>query len=103
MRPYASGLSLTSYNAVTECPAPISPASLILLGDVFYERPLAERMQAFGKAAVADGHDVLVGDPSRAYLPADGCLHEIASYEVPVTRALEDAEIRRSRVFRFVR
>ena len=80
-----------------------SPASLILLGDVFYERPLAERMQAFGKAAVADGHDVLVGDPSRAYLPADGCLHEIACYEVPVTRALEDAEIRRSRVFRFVR
>ena len=76
--------------------------SLILIGDLFYERGLAADMRELAFQATNDGHTVLVGDPSRAYLPGTGELKEIACYEVPVTRALEDAEIRRTRVFRFI-
>ncbi len=41
-----------------------------------------------------------VGDPGRAYLPKDR-LRRLASYEVPVTRALEDAEVKRTTVWAF--
>lgn len=42
---------------------------------------------------------MLIGDPGRSYLPR-GKLEALATYEVPVTRALEDAEIKRSSVWR---
>jgi predicted nicotinamide N-methyase len=41
----------------------------------------------------------LVGDPGRNYLPREG-LTPVAEYRVPTTRELEDAEVRRTRVFR---
>jgi predicted nicotinamide N-methyase len=43
---------------------------------------------------------VLIGDPRRAYLPLDrlDCMIE---YAVPVTRELEDSEIKPTGVFRF--
>jgi len=44
---------------------------------------------------------VLVADPGRAYLPASG-LDEIACYDVPTDRDLEDREMRRTRVLRVV-
>ena len=72
----------------------------VLLGDVFFERPLAERVAAFAADAVAAGSRVLVGDPGRSYLPKDR-LEQLAEYRVPVTRALEDAEVKRSVVWRF--
>ena len=43
---------------------------------------------------------VLVGDPGRSYLPRP-LLLQVAEYRVPVTRDLEDAEIKRSCVYRF--
>jgi predicted nicotinamide N-methyase len=46
------------------------------------------------------GATVLIGDPGRSYLPKDR-LERLAEYEVPVTRALEDAEMKRSSVWRF--
>ena len=46
------------------------------------------------------GATVLVGDPRRAYLARD-LLEPIAAYDVPVTRALEDADVKRAGVFRF--
>ena len=42
---------------------------------------------------------MLIGDPGRSYLPRER-LEALATYEVPVTRALEDAEIKRSSVWR---
>jgi predicted nicotinamide N-methyase len=45
------------------------------------------------------GRTVLVGDPGRSYLPKDR-LEAVESYEVPVTRELEDAEIKRTAVWR---
>jgi predicted nicotinamide N-methyase len=43
---------------------------------------------------------VLIGDPGRSYL-ARNQLVAIATYEVPVTRDLEDCEIKRASVWRF--
>jgi predicted nicotinamide N-methyase len=74
---------------------------IVLAGDVFYERPLAERLLPWFSALSARGADVLVGDPGRSYLPKDR-LEALAVYQVPVTRALEDAEIKRTTVWRFV-
>ena len=46
------------------------------------------------------GATVLIGDPGRSYLAKDR-LERLATYEVPVTRALEDSEVKRSSVWRF--
>ncbi|WP_228259616.1 class I SAM-dependent methyltransferase [Siculibacillus lacustris] len=72
----------------------------VLLGDVFFEEPMATRVAAFAADATAHGADVLIGDPGRAYLPTDR-LERLAEYQVPTTRALEDSEVKRTRVWRF--
>ncbi|MGB8313726.1 MAG: methyltransferase, partial [Aestuariivirga sp.] len=41
---------------------------------------------------------ILIGDPGRSYLPKDR-LEKLAEYNVPVTRDLEDAEIKRTSVW----
>jgi predicted nicotinamide N-methyase len=41
----------------------------------------------------------LIGDPGRSYLPRSQLRHVI-DYNVPVTRELEDAEIKRTSVWR---
>ena len=69
------------------------------LGDLFYERELAERVLDLIEDAALQGVDVLVGDPRRSYFPTER-FAQVASYEVPVTRELEDAEIKRTAVWR---
>jgi predicted nicotinamide N-methyase len=71
---------------------------IICAGDVCYERDMAERVIAWLSALSARGATVLIGDPGRSYLPK-ARLEAVATYEVPVTRALEDAEIKRSSVW----
>jgi predicted nicotinamide N-methyase len=72
---------------------------LVLVGDLFYERSLAERVLFSIERARAGGADVLVGDPQRSYFPKER-FSAIAHYQVPVTRELEDAEIKRAAVWR---
>jgi len=76
-------------------------ADVILVGDLFYERALADRVLAFVESAAAAGVLVLVGDPQRNYFPKDR-FEAVAEYRVPVTRDLEDAEIKRTAVWRLV-
>jgi predicted nicotinamide N-methyase len=71
---------------------------LITAGDVFYEKPFAERVLTWLKAAGNDGARVLIGDPGRSYFPKSG-LRRLAEYSVPTTRELEDAEVKRSGVW----
>ena len=73
---------------------------VLLAGDVFYDRVLAERLVPWFQELRRDGVVVLIGDPGRSYLPKSG-LERLAVYEVPVTRALEDSEIKRTTVWRF--
>jgi predicted nicotinamide N-methyase len=72
---------------------------VVLAGDAFYEKPLADRLAPWLRALARRGACVLVGDPGRTYFPKRG-LELLATYEVPVTRALEDAEIKRTSVWR---
>ena len=74
---------------------------LVLAGDVFYDRELAARLAPWFSSLRQSGTEVLVGDPGRSYLPKDR-LEALAVYEVPVSRALEDSEIKRTTVWRFV-
>ncbi|MGE0232912.1 MAG: methyltransferase [Flavobacteriaceae bacterium] len=87
----------TTTNDLLDAPPP--PCDLLLIGDMFFDREIAPRMERFARAAVAAGADVLIGDPGRAYLPKDK-LEQLAVYEVPVSRALEDSEVKRTRVWR---
>jgi len=75
-------------------------ADVILVGDLFYERALADNVLAFIEAAATAGPLVLIGDPQRNYFPK-GRFEAIAEYHVPVTRDLEDAEIKKTAVWRF--
>lgn len=70
----------------------------VLAGDICYERALAGRVIDWLSTLAARGARVLIGDPGRSYLPRER-LTEVATYQVPVTRALEDAEIKKSSVW----
>jgi predicted nicotinamide N-methyase len=74
-------------------------ADVILVGDLFYDRDLAPRVLAWLLDQQSRGRDVLVGDPGRTYLPRDK-LEQIAAYDIPVTRALEDSEVKRAAVWK---
>jgi predicted nicotinamide N-methyase len=71
---------------------------VVLAGDVFYSRAMAGRVLPFLRRAAARGSLVLVGDPGRAYLPADGMIKQ-AAYDVPVVEALESVPVRRTTVW----
>jgi predicted nicotinamide N-methyase len=76
-------------------------ADVVLAGDVFYDRDFAARLVPWFSMLAAQGKQVLLGDPGRSYLPKDR-LEALACYEVPVSRALEDSEIKKTTVWRFV-
>lgn len=80
----------------------IGAASLwdvILVGDLFYERPLAERLLAWLRPLAVPA---LLGDPGRNYFPKSD-VEELARYKVQTTRDLEDREIRDTGVYRLAR
>jgi predicted nicotinamide N-methyase len=72
---------------------------VILVGDLFYERPLAERLLAW---LVPMDAVALLGDPGRTYFPKTN-IEKLASYSVQTTRDLEDREIRETGVYRLSR
>ena len=75
-------------------PAPV--CDVILVGDMFYEKELAQRCFDFLKTSKAEA---LIGDPGRSYLPKDKLI-QVASYSVPVSRELEDSEIKKTAVWK---
>jgi predicted nicotinamide N-methyase len=72
---------------------------VILVGDMCYERPLAERLMAW---LATCGAEILLGDPGRTYFPKEG-LTRLAQYNVMTTRELEDREIRETGVWQLNR
>ena len=73
---------------------------VVLAGDVSYERDMAQRVTDWLERLAGRGATVLVGDPGRSYLARER-LEPVAEYRVPVTRALEDSEIKKTQVWRF--
>lgn len=89
-------VAVTSEDLLAAAP-PIT--DVLLIGDLFYERALAEAVMQLALKASAAGAAVYVGDPRRSYFPASE-FDLVAEYQVPVTRELEDSEIKRCAVWR---
>ena len=98
MNARANGVSveLTSENLLDKEP---DAFDVVLVGDLFYERRLAAIVLTFAERAAAAGALVLIGDPQRNYFPR-GRFQLAAQYPVPVTRDLEDTEIKTTAVWR---
>ncbi len=73
---------------------------VVLAGDVSYQKDMADAVTPWLEALARRGALVLIGDPRRSYLALDR-LECVIEYRVPVTRALEDADIKRTGVFKF--
>ncbi len=71
------------------------PWTVILAGDISYQKDTADRVHVWLAAEARRGVAVLVGDPGRAYLPRSG-LRTLADYAVPVLPSLEDAAVKRT-------
>ncbi|MDE3176731.1 MAG: methyltransferase [Pseudomonadota bacterium] len=73
---------------------------VVLAGDVSYERDMAGAVTDWLEGLARRGAQVLIGDPGRSYLARDR-LERIALFATPVSRDLEDCEIKQSGVYRF--
>ncbi len=93
-RENAVAVDFTAQDMVGHC----GEWDVVLAGDVFYDKAFTERLLPWFSALGARGAKILVGDPGRAYLPKTG-LEALATYEVPVTRVLEDSEVKRTTVW----
>jgi predicted nicotinamide N-methyase len=85
-------------NHVTLGNEPDAP-DVVLAGDVFYSRTVADRITDRLRSFRRDSADVLVGDPGRGYFP-ERLFDLVAEYVVPVPAALEDAETLTTGVWR---
>ncbi len=74
---------------------------VVLAGDVFYDSAFAGALIPWFRRLAERGAAVVVGDPGRSYCPK-GRMAPLATYAVPVTRALEDNEVKRTTVWRFL-
>ena len=72
---------------------------IILVGDMCYERPLAESLMGWLNSRDAV---ILLGDPGRSYFPKQG-LERLALYNVTVARDLEDRDIRETGVWKLLK
>jgi predicted nicotinamide N-methyase len=72
---------------------------VVLVGDLWYEQELAERMAPWLRALVRRGAVVLTGDLGRAHLPSTG-LVELARSVVATPVDLEDVTVKTVRVLR---
>ena len=73
---------------------------VVMAGDVSYERDMAAAMTGWLEGLARRGATVLIGDPGRSYLARDR-LVALVTYEVPVNRTLEDADVKRTSVWGF--
>ncbi|WP_211360004.1 class I SAM-dependent methyltransferase [Actinocorallia herbida] len=96
----ANGVTVTAVCAdlLDEGARDPGPCDLVLAGDVFYDKAMSRRVEPFLRQCAARGALVLVGDPGRRYLPR-GTYTALARYDVPVSRALEDARHKRTTVW----
>ena len=94
----AAALRNAEANRVTITPG-FEAGDLILAGDVFYSRTVADQMTAQLRKARRDAAEVLVGDPGRGFFP-ERLFEPVATYVVPVPAALEEAETLETRVWR---
>lgn len=81
---------------------PPAACDVVLVGDLFYARDLAEQAERWLGAARSSGCEVLLGEPGRAFALRDG-VRELAGYDVAVSEELENVTSVRARVLRLER
>jgi predicted nicotinamide N-methyase len=74
-------------------------ADVVVAGDVWYERELADQVSAYLDEVAAAGAEVLIGDIGRRYFPR-GRYRCVASYEIPASTMLEGRTLLRASVWR---
>lgn len=94
----ANGVAIETLNA-NLLDGPPAADDVVLVGDVFYEKPLAGQALTWLRSCQAAGARVLVGDPGRSYFPQSE-FEPLARYCVPVTRELEDSTSKQTTVWR---
>lgn len=77
----------------------LADTDLLIAGDVCYEKAMAERVICWLRRLAGQGVEVWLGDPGRTYFPQTG-IEKRACFEVPVTRELEDRDIRTTEIVR---
>ncbi len=97
----ANGATLAVTSQDLLAAPPPDDVGVIIVGDLFYERALADRVLVFIEAALAlePAPLILIGDPQRSYFPR-GRFQKLKEYRVPVTRELEDSEIKLTAVWK---
>lgn len=78
---------------------PLDGFDVILAGDIFYERLLAERALPWLRGLAARGALVLAGDPGRLYSLRGG-LEPVASYDAPAVAGVEGRAVMKTWVER---
>ncbi len=96
----ANGVTIRTILGDLTTIGPLPDTDLVTVGDLFYERALAERVTGFLDRCLAAGAEVLVGDPGRAFLPAPR-LRKLADYPVSDVGDGQDIAARVSSVFAF--
>ena len=76
----------------------LEDADVVVAGDIAYERVMAEAAFNALRGVSARGAEVYLGDPGRAYLPADG-LTLLSTIDVPVRHGLELSDVKRTSVW----
>ncbi len=76
----------------------VPDVDVILAGDIFYQKQMADQFLAWLGKAVEQGISVYAGDPGRAYAP-DGAA-PLAEYDIDTTFDLEGVASRRARVWK---
>lgn len=74
---------------------------VILAGDVCYEAPMTAHILPWLRGLAAQGAAVLLADPGRAYLPAEG-LEPVFRQAVATTLELEDRLVREVTIHRLL-
>jgi predicted nicotinamide N-methyase len=95
-----NGVAVTTIGNDLTCLPSTNDWDVILAGDVFYDREMAARFTPWLRDHAASGVVVMVGDPNRAYLPADD-LERLNAYDVETSLDLESATMLTTTIWRF--
>lgn len=76
----------------------LEDADVVVAGDIAYEQAMAEAAFDALRGVSARGAGVYLGDPGRAYLPAEG-LTLLSTVDVPVRHGLELSDVKRTNVW----
>jgi predicted nicotinamide N-methyase len=95
----ANNVDVTARRQEIDAAGDPADAEVVLAGDAFYSAASARGMLAFLRRCARAGALVLLSDPGRGFLPT-GTFTSVATLDVPVPLALEDAPVAHTTIWR---